>query len=66
ITDIKAMQAGFLLPAQDTLMVYLSYSEVGQTDFIFVVALPFMASLHYLRRFGKDHFLAKVLGEAET
>jgi len=65
ITDIKVVQAGFLLPPQDTLMVYLSYSEVGQPDFIFVVALPFMASLHYLRRYGKEHFLAKVLGKAD-
>lgn len=65
ITDIKAVQAGFPLPLQDTLIVYLSYSVKGQPDFIFAVNLSFMASLHYLRRNGKDHFLAKVLGEAD-
>jgi len=66
ITDIKAVQAGFLTPLQDTLMVYLSYIEVGQPeDFNFVVTLPFMWSLHYLRRNGEKHFLAIVLGKAD-
>ena len=65
ITDIKVVQAGFLVPLQDTLIISPSYSVVGQPDFIFVVTLPFMWSLHYLRGNGKEHFLAVVLGKAD-
>lgn len=58
IMDVKAVQAGFIWPRQDLLMMYLSCSEVGQPAFGFVVHLP-------VKRYGKEEFLAKVKAEAE-
>ena len=65
ITDIKVIGKGFIVPRQDLLLVNLIYSEIGQPDFNFTVTLPFMESLRYLRENGKDHFMAKINGEAE-
>ena len=62
ITDIKAVQKGFLTPVQDTLIVYLSTNSfppaVGPPDYNFAVALP-------VERYSKEEFLAKVTAEAK-
>ncbi len=61
ITDVKAIQKGFLRPAFDCFMVYLSTSspyEVGPPDYIFAVSVP-------AGRYGKEEFLAEVTIEAE-
>jgi len=62
ITDIKAVQKGFLIPVQDTLIVYLSTNSfppaVGPPDYNFAVALP-------VERYSKEEFLAKVTAEAK-
>lgn len=62
ITDIKAVQKGFLTPVQDTLIVYLSTNSfppaVGPPDYNFAVALP-------VGRYSKEEFLAKVTVEAK-
>ncbi len=62
ITDIKAVQKGFLTPVQDTLIVYLSTNSfppaVGPPDYNFAVALP-------VGRYSKEEFLAKVTAEAK-
>lgn len=62
ITDIKAVQKGFIIPVQDSLIVYLSTDSfsptAGPPDYIFAVALP-------VERYSKEEFLAKVTAEAE-
>lgn len=62
ITDIKAVQKGFLRPVQDTLIVELSTNSfppaVGPLDYNFAVALP-------VWRYSKEEFLAKVTAEAK-
>ncbi len=62
ITDIKAVQKGFLIPVRDSLIVYLSTDSfppaVGPPDYNFAVALP-------AERYSKEEFLAKVTAEAE-
>ena len=65
ITDIKAVPAGFVRPIMDTLMVYLSCSEIGQPAFSFTVSLPFAWSLRLLREHGKHHLLADINGKAQ-
>jgi len=55
ITDIRAVQKGFLIPVRDTLIVYLSTNSsapaVGPPDYNFAVALP-------VGKYSKEEFLA--------